>query len=357
MARLIDPTTRSLPFAEWPTADRHAWNNAVAEGDIFDGTGPAAHWAPRTRKTNIQHYGRWLGFPALNTMLSDPEGPAERATAERVRLYADHLGNRVAPRTQLSMLVGLKVTLQAMAPERDWRWLQKVCNSIQRSARPMRNKRERILPSGRIYAAACREMDTCASLPVSTKAAIRYRDAFMLALFTARPVRVKNAVAIELRKHLVPLEGNWLLRFTADEVKNREPLSFLIPEDLVSRLDAYLKVYRPCFPDAGTSLRLWLSKDGADLGPGFIYQRIAKITNRLLGHVINPHLLRDCAASSLANDAPDALQSARSLLGHRHASTTERYYIHADQRAASRRINNLIDGLKAECRTGGWRGD
>ena len=62
-------------------------------------------------------------------------------------------------------------------------------------------------------------------------------------------------------------------------------------------------------------------------------------------------------ASSLANDAPDALQSARSLLGHRHASTTERYYIHADQRAASRRINNLIDGLKAECRTGGWRGD
>ena len=32
------PARRSLPLAEWPEADRSAWEAALAPGDILDGT-------------------------------------------------------------------------------------------------------------------------------------------------------------------------------------------------------------------------------------------------------------------------------------------------------------------------------
>ena len=64
MANLIEPMRRALPLVEWPQADQAAWCAAVTPGDIFDAGGRAAHWAPATQQTNIQHYGRWLGYLA-----------------------------------------------------------------------------------------------------------------------------------------------------------------------------------------------------------------------------------------------------------------------------------------------------
>ena len=43
--------------------------------------------------------------------------------------------------------------------------------------------------------------------------------------------------------------------------------------------------------------------------------RITKLTQRLFGTPINPHLLRDCAASSLATVSADMAQAAPALLG------------------------------------------
>jgi len=62
MPRPIDPSRRSLPLKEWPAIDQEHWSRAISPGDILDGQGPAVHWAVRTKETNIQHYGRWLGW-------------------------------------------------------------------------------------------------------------------------------------------------------------------------------------------------------------------------------------------------------------------------------------------------------
>ncbi|MDU0343938.1 hypothetical protein [Bosea rubneri] len=45
--------------------------------------------------------------------------------------YYDHISDIVSPVSRLSLLVGLKVTLQAMHPEINWRWLQDACNRLQ----------------------------------------------------------------------------------------------------------------------------------------------------------------------------------------------------------------------------------
>lgn len=350
MIRAIDPSRRTLPISKWPAKDRSAWIHAIQDGDLLEGRGPAAHWAERTKETNIQHYGRWLGWLAWQGRLDPAADPADRITRETVSAYVDHLRRIVAPKTRLSMLVGLKVVVKAMAPDRSWRWLQDACNRLQRIATPSRDKRLRVRSSRDIYTAALDQLERTVTDTPDLEQAIAYRDALMLALLAARPVRVKNMTSIEIGRHLVRQGNTWHLQFEAGEVKNRVPLDFTVPASLAAHVDHYLDRVRPAFPQAASSRLLWLNRYGTRLGRQFVYWRITKLTRRLFDQAINPHLLRDCAATTLAVEAPEIVAVARPLLGHTHAETTERYYIQASQLMASRRINALLDALKAQAK-------
>ncbi len=66
MGIVVDPIRRALPLDEWPPADQALWRAALTAGDLFDHGGGAAHWAVRTRQTNLKHYGRWLGLSRLD---------------------------------------------------------------------------------------------------------------------------------------------------------------------------------------------------------------------------------------------------------------------------------------------------
>lgn len=346
MARPIDPMRRALAISEWPATDQAAWAAAQAEGDIFDEGGRAAHWASRTCQTNVQHYGRWLGYLLWRGILDPAADPADRVTRTEVRRYNHHLGAIIAPRTRLSMLVGLKVMMQAMAADRDWRWLQDACNRVQINAKPSKDKRTRMRPTGEIFAAAIAELERLPGLDLSLSEALAYRDALMLALLAARPLRVKNFSSLEIGRHLVRMEDGWLITIPAAETKTRQPISFDLPAPLLPWFERYLTAVRPLFPRATDVPRLWLGQHGAMQGPHFVGNRITLLTRRLFGVAINPHLLRDCAASSLAAVSVDVARAAAPLLGHRHFSTTERYYIQADNLAASRRIGAILDKLK-----------
>lgn len=347
MTRPVDPMRRALPVAEWPRRDQDAWTRTQTAGDIFDEGGGAAHWASRTRLTNIQHYGRWLGYLLWTRTLDENAAPADRVTREAVRAYNRHLEGLVAPRTRLSLLVGLKVMMQAMAPDRSWRWLQDTCNRVQINARPSKDKRARMRPTTEIVAAAIAELEQLPANGLTLKQALTYRDALMLAFLASRPLRVKNFAALELRRHLIKLESGWLITIPAAETKTHQPLDFNLPELLLPWFERYLSEVRVLFPQAGESSRLWLGKDGVMHNPHSIYHRLTKLTHRLFGTPINPHLLRDCAASSLAAVSADMARAAAPLLGHRHFSTTERHYIQADNLAAGRRLGSILDQLKA----------
>ena len=264
-----------------------------------------------------------LGYLAWTGTLDADTAPADRVTREAVRAYHQHLATLVAPITRLSMLVGLKVMMQAMAPDRSWRWLQDVCNRIQITARPSKDKRSRMRPTAEIVAAALRELKSLPCPVTTIKQALAYRDAFMLALMAARPLRVKNFAGLELGRHLTRTEHNWLITIPAAETKTKQPIAFDLPEMLLPWLERYLSEVRILFPGAAESTRLWMGKDGVLTDQQSIGDRITRLTRRLFGTSINPHLLRDCAASSLANDSVEMAQAAPALLGHRHRSTTE----------------------------------
>jgi integrase/recombinase XerD len=339
---------RYLPPAEWPLADRRAWEGAIQQGDILDGQGPAAHWAAATRHTNCQHYSRWLGFLANQGLLEVDAAPQERVTKPVVRRYVDHLKSEIAPRTVVSSLVGLKVMMKAMASQVDWRWLADVCNALNRNAKPQKAKGPRMRPTGEIYAAAIHELDRLLATPLTRRVErVAYRDTLMLAMLAARPVRLKNFAGILIGKHLVREGATWLLVIPGDEVKNKQALEYALPKSLDAYLQVYLDRVRPSFGPIESERPLWLTFEGTALDDHSIHWRFRLVTKRLLGVMINPHLLRDCAATSLSTESPAVARSAATILGHRSFSTTERYYVRAKQLEASRTMNTTLSAIKA----------
>ena len=338
---------RYLLLADWPTKDRAAWAAATAEGRILDGRGPAAHWASATKRTNQHHYGRWLAY--LKQFLGPLENckPEERVTKELVKGYVEHLRDDLAPRTVVSTLVGLKVMMKAMVPQVDWRWLADSCNALNRSAKPSVDKRSRMLPTGQIYTAAVTELKRLLTTPLTRRVdRVAYRDTLMLAILAARPLRLKNFTAIVIGTHLVKDERGWSLVIPGEEVKNGQHLDFGLPTSIIPFLEVYLDRVRPSFCPGPQNMRLWLGFEGQPLDYHSIYCRFQLVTPRLLGVRINPHLLRDCAATSLSTESPDVVLSAAALLGQRNFATTEKYYIRANRLEASRKLNAILHSIR-----------
>ena len=77
-------TRLSLPFTEWPAADQTMWLSAIAEGDILDGAGPCADWAPTTRNNARKAYGYWLHWLEENGRLDTKATPWDRLTPQRI---------------------------------------------------------------------------------------------------------------------------------------------------------------------------------------------------------------------------------------------------------------------------------
>ncbi len=341
-----------LVFEEWPAGHQAAWNAAIADGDVFDGRGPAAHWAVATRKTNINQYGRWLGYLRQAGRLVGNEAPEGLVQPETVKDYVRHLQAIVAPRTVVTLLVALKVTIKAMAPNSNWRWLADICNALNRSAKPVTDKHSRILPSEEIFAATIAELDRLLTLPPGGRNRLcAYRNTLMIALMAARPLRLKNFAALKIGRDFLRNGTGWLIAIPGEDVKNGQPLEFEVIECLVPYLETYLRDIRPpLMGNAEPSNDLWVAWGKAGISRRDVYFCFTRGTNRLLGAPINPHLFRDCAATSLSLISIAAARAAAPLLGHQHFSTTERHYVRAQQLEASRTLNTVLSSIKSSVR-------
>lgn len=338
-----------LVLAEWPTLHREAWEKAIANGDVFEGRGPAVHWRPATRKTNVNQYGRWLGFLQKTNRLVFDGRPEEQVTREVIGEYVDHLRRLVAPRTVVTLLVGLKVMIQAMVPAGDWRWLADTCNALNRWAKPVTDKNARMRPSQEIYGAAVAEMDRLLAQPIEGRNKLcAYRNALMVAWMAARPLRLKNFTALTMGKSLLPHGESWLICIAGEDMKKGQPLECEVPNSLLPYLHSYLQEVRPRLMIAGgASQTLWVAWEKTAITQREVYHCFVSTTRRLLGVTINPHLLRDCAATSLSLISVGAARAAAPLLGHTQFATTQRHYVRARQVEASRTINNALSTIKS----------
>jgi integrase/recombinase XerD len=193
-------------------------------------------------------------------------------------------------------------------------------------------------------------------------AALAFRDGLMIALLATRPLRQRNFLAIEIGRHLLQA-GGWLLTFRGEETKTHRPLEVTVPRALHAPLERYLRHWRPLLlaigrrrhPDGrgqAAGERLWVTIDGTAVSVGAQQKALAQRTQARFGWVVNVHLFRDCAATSIAAEDPDHVRMAAQLLGHASLQTTERYYIAANTRTALRRHHDRIREIRRDTSRG-----
>jgi integrase/recombinase XerD len=183
-----------------------------------------------------------------------------------------------------------------------------------------------------------------------------YRDGLMMGLLATRPLRLRNLAGLILDRTLVQRGDGWWIEIPAAETKTKDPVDEPWPEMLVRHLQTYLADHRAGIMalrgsrTGASSDALWLSMHGSAMTDNGIYRRVVVRTLEGLGQPINPHLFRDCAATSIAIDDPVHVGIASRLLGHRTGSTTERYYNQARSVEASRLMQDHLSVLRRDGR-------
>ena len=348
-----DPGRRCLKVDEWPPADQAAWATAIRPGHVLDDLGAASHWSPATLHKNRRGYGRWLTFLHGRNGIAPDQQPEDRVTKESVRRYLALLEEQdLAPYTVVARIDELRAVISAMAPDGDRGWLNDLVTRLKRRALPTVNKRPRLKPSADLFRWGLGHMDAAeaATGRHANLFAVRYRDGLMVALLAARPLRLSNLASIRIGHHLVRNGDTWLLVFEAHEIKNRRPFETPVPEELVPYLERYLDLWRPLLIQGRQTDRLWTTRRGRPMGSKAAYDRITKVTKRAFGTPLNPHLFRDCFATTIAIEDPEHVRISASILGHASLATTEKYYNQARTLEAGRLYQNSIVTMRREMR-------
>ncbi len=331
----MDPTRLCLRPPAWPAMDQAAWVVANEPGDVFDPGGAGARWAPATRRGIMQSYGRWLTWLTC-TRPGDLDLPfVDRLKPVPIAAYIADLQCVNASCTVWTRVALLADAIQAMAPETDLIWMRKVIVRLHRLVEPVRLKRHRLVESAALFTLGMDTMADAESAAVPAwRRAQRYLDGLMIALLALRPLRLGNFTGIEIDRHLLRRGDGYQLRFAASETKPRRRLEFPVPVALVGCLERYMAIYRPILclrfrRGSPASMRLWVSSAGTALHRNTIYDRIVRLTRTRFGQPINPHLFRDCAATSIAEHDPEHVLITKEILGHSTMRASERYYNHA----------------------------
>jgi integrase len=321
-------------------------------GDALDDPGPLAGYGAEQQSKLKAAYGRWLGFLDENRVDWRASRGTEHFTRESVTAFVGRLNAVLAPCSVRAYVTDLLTVARAFAPHQQFDALRGATRHIWRTAKPVTDKRGRLVPARDLYDLGFDLMGSAAACSTLLAAAAAYRDGLMIGLLAARPVRLANLTSIRIGEHLDRHGDLFWLTFPAREVKTRRTLEFPLPQALTPAMTRYLETYRPFLTrqhgrwrdEPGD--RLWISADGGPLGHWRIRQRICQCTRKRFGEPVNPHLFRDAAATSIAIEDPEHVGIVLAILGHSTMRTSETYYNQAATIDAVRQYQDVVSAFR-----------
>jgi integrase len=350
MARYRHPFTVGLPLEEWPKVDYEAWETANRGGDVLTGRGPAKHWKPKTRLTARKAYGNWLRFLGDRNLLPNVTLIGARLSEENLRAYIATLRARASPNTVLTQLRHLSGAIAVMDPTADRSLLKLALSRLTPGARPVRDKRGRLVSPLVLLGLGQKLMSEWQSRPAHDPRlnAMDYRDGFMISLMALCPLRLENLAAIRIGQHLTFDSVHPRLAFTFEEMKGKRSLEFDVPTVLHVKLAFYLTDIHPMlYRGLQLGAPLWpsLHTGKSQMSEHGIYTRITQATEKHLGHPISPHMFRDAAATFITELAPEHAMMAARVLQHASLDVTMRHYVHGQQHLAALKYHAAIDEI------------
>ncbi len=340
---------RRIPYDDWPDEDRSAYERAVSPGDIFTDPGPAAHLSESTKEGQIGTYGRWLRYLSLNksNRLAFSGRPEDKAA---VIDFTKNLQQRLKPNSVWSEIDRLHNFCFHAWPDRDWSWLREMANRLHREIPPRSLPVAQDISIDDLYTLGCDLMKRSSRIKPYRERddSVMYRDGLMIVLLAVTVLRRKNLWQLRLDQELRCIEGHWVIRIDAGDMKNGEPYEMPLPEEIGVALETYLTDHRPRLLQGVSMSELWISKTGQAMTLNRVGQRVAQVTTRHLGKHVSAHMFRHIAATSISMKTPELAPLIRPLLGHTTSRTAEQYYNKASALAASRRVADNITALREQ---------
>jgi hypothetical protein len=293
-----------------------------------DPEGAGAKWRTQTIKAVDACWGAAYHFACEMKWHDVDSRPEAFAQPERLRCYLEYLGRHNKPATILHRIIGLERALALLAPGSDRALLRLLIANLEADFEP-EAKRERLQETAALIELGMRNMRLASERPGGERRqAAMFRDGLQIALLAMRPVRLKyfSTIRIGPDRHLIPVGSSWLMRWRADEMKNKKAFEVAFPTELVPAMHEYLSVHRRALCDdryAGDAL--WVSYWWQPQDEITIRHQFKKWTTLAFGLPITPHLVRDCAATSLAVHAPEQVQIAHLILGNTYAVMQKHY--------------------------------
>ena len=138
----------------------------------------------------------------------------------------------------------------------------------------------------------------------------------------AKPDWVKQALRVN------PHEKFWMFYFREHETKSGREVRSLLPEQLITPLEEYLRDYRPALlgDNHEACLPLFPNRWGQPLRRSALWAIVANHTIRYVGRRLNPHLLRDIVAVTWLDHHPDDYLTISKLLWHQDVLATLQVY-------------------------------
>jgi integrase len=289
--------------------------------------------------------------------------PAERISRQRLAAYLADLRSVNGGHTIENRIQELGDAMRALSPEGDWGWILRAAARLRASTVPAWDKRSRLRPVAELAALGFQLMndaETDRDLSELGRAAL-YRDGLVIAFLAAHPLRLRNLASLRIGYHLVEEGENFLLKIPAAETKAHHPYEAALSPELTRAMRCHLRRHRPVLlaargrwhAPAGDAL--WISRDGSPCSPVTFRNVLRRHTGSPNAKPLTPHLVRSCAATTIAAEAPELIEIVPAVLGHGSRATAERYYNLAGSLEATRAHSSVLTKIRRSVGAGRGR--
>ena len=227
-------------------------------------------------------------------------------------------------------------------------WLNRANGRVYFGSNPTQLKKPLPISAETVFAWSVEQLSKLEVMPFGdlVSHAVAWRQALMLGIQIACPVRLRAMVAMTVDKHIVPTGDGFLLRWAAADMKDRQRREMPLPDPLVLPLRRYLDHWRPILLREQITSALWISKRGVPLSADSDQSGLALLTKREFSVTLRPHAFRHIAATSIAEKNPAEAGIIRDVLGHATIRMSEMHYNRAEMIAVGRQWQEQVHKVR-----------
>jgi integrase len=321
-----------LPVAQWPEADRTAWLVAKTSNGRLHKPGRAARLSPATWKMMEDAHGCYLGWLSGIGELDAHAPPGSCVTFQYLANFLVQLRSTCSANTIFNRLRMHAMLLACIAPGHSWTWICHHPQAPKREEARASRRAPRVFAPGELLHHLHVEMEHLINGNVNRSAAVRFRDALLVATAAYTNLRRRNLREMRIGRNLLQDRSSWRLTFEANETKTHRPISMRWPQPLDAHLVTYLNTIRPKIVRHDVpSLHspVFPTPRGTILAEPSIECAFRRAAMRASGQPLNPHSVRHTSATVMLTHDPASLELAAAALGHSSQKTVARFYDHS----------------------------